>query len=337
MGVEFFMVNWSEFTDGAAAWDTALESLTGVTLHQVYAWGEARAALGWKPVRLVARDANQTLVALVQGQVRRAGPGVSVCWIPGGPAGSLEVCGTDLRAALVRMAGTPWLYCRMNALRPSQPEDIQSLVSSGWKRSWHLLTTGLSMSYDLRPEEPARRAAASGNWRHNLRRSDKYGLIVSRWSNPSAEEISVIYREMEALKGLDQQNSLKELKAMLATLGDCLILFRCQDASGVTIALRGCGVFGTQAWDLLAAATPAARKVYASHAILWALMEECRRRGVQYYDLSGIDPAGNKGVYDFKKGTGAAHQQYLGEWEWSNFPGLRWAANLAMRFRKGGL
>lgn len=331
------MVTWHEFEGGAAAWDAALEQLAGVTLYQVYAWGEARNALGWKVVRLAAHDERQNLIALVQGLVRRAGPGVSICWIPGGPAGAVEVCGAALRTALLRAAGTPWLYCRMNALRPSQPDDARSLASMGWKRPWHLLTTGLSLSYDLRPDEAIRRAAASGNWRHNLRRSDKYGLNVARWVGPAAEEISTIYREMEALKGLEQQNSLEEIRALLATLGDRLILFRCRDATGATIALRGCGVFGLQAWDLLAAAAPAARKVYASHAILWAITEECRRLGVQNYDLSGVDPVGNKGVYDFKKGTGAAHQQYLGEWEWSNLPGLRWAANLAMRLRKGGL
>jgi hypothetical protein len=337
MGAEFSMVIWSEFDEGAVAWDAAMERLAGVTLYQIYAWGEARSALGWKPVRLVARDEKQNIVALVQGLARRAGPGVSLCWIPGGPAGAVEVCGAELRAALLRAVGTAWLYCRMNALRPSQADDVGSLVTRGWKRPWHLLTTGLSLSYDLRPDEVARRAAASGNWRHNLRRSDKYGLVVTRWNEPVAEEISTIYRDMEALKGLEQQHSLEEIRAMLNTLGDRLILFRCRDASGTTIALRGCGYFGAQAWDLLAAAAPAARKVYASHAILWAITEECRRLGVENYDLSGVDPIGNKGVYDFKKGTGAAHQQYLGEWEWSNLPGLRWAANLAMRFRKGGL
>jgi lipid II:glycine glycyltransferase (peptidoglycan interpeptide bridge formation enzyme) len=31
--------------------------------------------------------------------------------------------------------------------------------------------------------------------------------------------------------------------------------------------------------------------------------------------LSGIDPVKNKGVYDFKHGTGATEIKYVGEWD----------------------
>lgn len=330
------MVIWKKFEGTAVVWDAALQCLEGMSLYQVFAWGESRRTLGWTPVRLVASDKNNKIVAQVQVMLRRRGSGISICWIPGGPVGDVGVCGPAFREALQQAAKTPLLYCRMNALRPSRSDDIDSLKNGGWKKPSHQLTTELTLNYSLEPDEDGRRALASGNWRHNLKRSNKYGLVVSQWHEPVAEEIMVIYRDMEALKGLEQQHSLEEIKAMLTTLGNRLILFRCQDASGVTIALRGCGVFGTHAWDLLAAAAPAARKVYASHAILWAITSECRRLGVTSYDLSGVDPNGNKGVYDFKKGTGAEHQEYLGEWEWSNLPGLRWIANLAMRFRKVG-
>lgn len=48
------------------------------------------------------------------------------------------------------------------------------------------------------------------------------------------------------------------------------------------------------------------------------LMNVCRTKGVSRYDMSGVDPINNKGVYDFKKGTGAEEIKYLGEWEISN-------------------
>jgi lipid II:glycine glycyltransferase (peptidoglycan interpeptide bridge formation enzyme) len=46
-------------------------------------------------------------------------------------------------------------------------------------------------------------------------------------------------------------------------------------------------------------------------------MKLCGERNVQWYDMSGVDPVNNKGVYDFKKGTGAQDLQYLGEWEYA--------------------
>ena len=33
------------------------------------------------------------------------------------------------------------------------------------------------------------------------------------------------------------------------------------------------------------------------------------------FDLGGIDPINNRGVYDFKKGTGATQIDYEGEWD----------------------
>ena len=88
------------------------------------------------------------------------------------------------------------------------------------------------------------------------------------------------------------------------------------------------------AMDLLAVAGGEARKVYASHATLWALLNHCSRLGLHNYDLSGVDPVGNKGVFDFKHGTGASLVECLGEWEWTSLPGFRQAVNRLVA-RKG--
>ena len=36
------------------------------------------------------------------------------------------------------------------------------------------------------------------------------------------------------------------------------------------------------------------------------------------YDLNGVNPSANLGVYNFKKGTGAKLIEEIGEFEWSN-------------------
>ena len=69
------------------------------------------------------------------------------------------------------------------------------------------------------------------------------------------------------------------------------------------------------AWDYIAITTPAGRKNYASYAVFWALAESCFQLGMRRFDLGGIDPINNRGVYDFKKGTGATQIDYEGEWD----------------------
>jgi lipid II:glycine glycyltransferase (peptidoglycan interpeptide bridge formation enzyme) len=49
--------------------------------------------------------------------------------------------------------------------------------------------------------------------------------------------------------------------------------------------------------------------------------------------MGGIDPENNKGVYHFKKGTGAKEIRYLGEWEWSNSEMFRKVANWGIRYK----
>jgi lipid II:glycine glycyltransferase (peptidoglycan interpeptide bridge formation enzyme) len=82
---------------------------------------------------------------------------------------------------------------------------------------------------------------------------------------------------------------------------------------------------------LLAATTEIGRRLYASYALVWQLLQHCQKLGVIEYDFMGIDPKNNSGVYNFKKGTGAEFIEYLGEWDWATSNILRWGANGMVR------
>ncbi len=58
---------------------------------------------------------------------------------------------------------------------------------------------------------------------------------------------------------------------------------------------------------LLGAANERGLKSRASYLLQWEAICEAQRRGMRYYDLGGIDPVGNPGVYHFKRGLGARH------------------------------
>lgn len=328
---KLLMVNWVHFDGAAADWDACLVSLAGGNFYQSHSWGNYRAALGWQPLRLAAYTEG-VLVAMAQVLVKRKA-GCAVCWIPGGPAGATTEWAATLPAALRAELGM-LTYCRLNALNEAAPGVTELIGRSGWTRPGVRMGSGLSLDLDLRPEVAMRLASTSGNWRHNLKRAGKYGLQVERWVKPDAGEIAAVFREMEGIKNLPEQHSHAALEAIIAHLGDRLIVYRCLDADGQLLAIRAGAVFAGCGWDLLAAANQAARKVYASHALLWALTEECRRIGASSFDMGGADPDGNKGVFNFKQGTGARLFEYVGEWEWAGVPGLATAAGILIK-RKG--
>ena len=318
------MVKWKRFTGNPDEWDYLVRYFDGSYL-QAYGWGEVRQSSGWKPLRVIAmREGKKIGLATILVKQRL---GIYFCWIPGGPLGPLDILSKNFRKDLMELVGARILYCRMSHLRASIQNEIECLRDLSWKRPAASLSSGLTMLYCLDSSEDERQKTATGNWRHNLKRSSRYNLQIEHWIEPRVEAISELYREMETLKGLPMQHSEAELVMLFKHLGNHITVFRCLNQSAELIAIRAAIIFGNTAYDLLAVAGTKARKVYASYATLWALFNYCQKLGIYKYDLSGVDPKANKGVYDFKQGTGARLVTCLGEWEWASIPMLSFLVN----------
>lgn len=332
------MVRWRLLAaaDELADWDDRLSAFADHSIYQTCAWGEHRRAMGWTPYRWACHAGN-TIISMAQGLVRRYRCGIGVIWIPGGPVGDIGAWGQELQECIRRDTRLNFIYCRLNLSRASDRNDSMRLAAGGWRPPRSPLTSAASLLYDLTQAESDRIRASSKNWRHNLKRSHKGSFTVAPWANPNVAEMRAVYEEMEGLKRLPLQHSDANLRSLYEHLDKHLITYACRDPQGKLLAFRACAVFGDKAWDMLAATSAAGRKTYASYATFWALTQECHRRGIWQYDLSGIDREANRGVYDFKTGTGAAPIEYLGEWEWAS-PGLfALPANWLIGRRRNGL
>jgi len=330
------VLSWNIWLGNAGAWDELLLQFPDYHVYQSYGWGEHKSHFGWIPHRLTATE-NSKPVAMAQVMARRYPLGIALAWVNGGPVGRVEAWGEPFRRAIKEAIGAPRLYCRVNPMRGQISEDVERLKSAGWREPNAPILSGRSLSYSPSENETVREGQASRNWRNNSRRSLKYGHVANVWSGPNPDEMLAVYDAMQSYKNLEQQISRPVLISMLEALGKQCIVVRCSDAQGHLLALRGALLLGTKAWDIFAAATPEARKVYASHAAFWELMRQCASRGVKWYDMSGVDPVANKGVYDFKKGTGASEFYYLGEWDWATSSALRRAANYLIKRHAGGM
>jgi len=106
-----------------------------------------------------------------------------------------------------------------------------------------------------------------------------------------------------------------DIESIQKSFGENLVLIRMDDENGKLLSVRGALVQQSTAWDFIAVTTPDGRKTYSSHRTLLALAQECARRSCTTLELGGVDPEKNKGVFDFKNGTGAQITTYLGEWD----------------------
>ncbi|MGZ8846940.1 MAG: lipid II:glycine glycyltransferase FemX [Pyrinomonadaceae bacterium] len=329
------MARWELLTDEEAlkVWDRTLKTFVDCSPYQSYAWGEYRRALGWEPRRWMAFDEKEKVVAMMQGCLRRYPFGVGLVWCEGGPIGDLTVCDDSLQKAITVSTGLNRAYCRFRCDRRRNIEDVLRLTAEGWNPSWSPLTSNYSMSLDLTQEEDRLLAGCDRNWRRNLRRAEEGDLTIRQWMDANVDEVLSVYTSMQEVKGLNEQLSRKEVEELLRNLKQQLVLYRCDDQNHEVVSLLGCMVAGDQACAVFWATSEAGRKLHASYATFWAIVQHCRRIGIRSYDLAGIDPVRNHGVYRFKRATGATPIEYLGEWDWASRPWLRWFGNWAVARR----
>lgn len=329
------MATWQLLSDEVAlqVWDEALLKFTDYSPYQSYAFGEYRRALGWEPCRWAAFNERGEIVALMLGSLRRYPLKLGLIWCEGGPVGDLSACDEGLQAAIKETTGLRWVYCRFRCDRARSIEDVLRLSAHGWYRSWFTLTPCYSMQLDLTRDEKTTLSACEHNWRRNLRRANESNLTVRRWLDPDVDEVMSVYASMQSLKGLGEQHSREEIAELWKNLGHRIVLYRCDDENGALVSLLGWVVFGNRAWGILSANSEQGRKVHSSYLMYWTLIQHCRNNQIESCDLAGIDPVENNGVYRFKRGTGAAPLEYLGEWDWASHSWLRWFGNWAIARR----
>lgn len=300
--------------EAAKHWNNWLTAIGNQCLYQTFEWGSHKERIGQKQFRFAYAEEGQPPILMLQGHLKRMPLGLCVLWIPGGPIGALDELRQDSLLVLKNLLGAKHLLMRTSLMQDRTAEAVCILKKQGLREATCKINSGLSMALSLPAFGTDALAGGSSNWRHNLRRGQKRAT-GQRMDVLDAKEIAHTYRTLQETKGLSEQFSESAIAAMIETFGSKLIAFGSRTPEGKLIAMRACICVGETGWDIWAAATEEARKNYTSHVLLGQLLEACQERGLKYYDLSGIDPAKVSGVYNFKRGTGARHVEYLGEWD----------------------
>lgn len=313
------MVNWVLSENMTVKeWDEKLIYFSNYDFYQTYNWGEYKKEFGWIPYRFIAIDSKKNIIAMAQCLLRSFPFSLGILWCPGGPIGDYRMINTNFIELCYKKIKKMILYIRIKPRNRLNDQSNNFLLKNGWKIPKNKVTNGLSMYLDLTLSEEALKAKLSKNWRRNLNRFKKDDLVIREWRNINIDEMIGIYRDVEKFKKIGIQYTDIELRKVYNYFKDKIIIYRCENLKGELVGFRGVIILGTNACDFFAATHESARKLYPSNKLLWTIILHCKRIGILYYDLNGIDPVNNPGVYNFKKGTGARFIKDLGEWEWTN-------------------
>lgn len=285
--------HWREARDGAA-WDREVARLDGHPLQSTL-WGSARNKIDRIPqLFLVCRAGNQELKGLARVEVRSVRAIGKVAWIPKGPTFSAGADTGDLLSSLFAelklrgfIACITDRYVLPDTERPGQPWTI-----------WIDMRQGLeSLSKNM-----------DSQWRYGARRALREGVVVR--TSTSKADVSAFFHLCDVLskaKGFALPGSealMQELIRSSSTetgVGMTLYVGEINgNIAGGALVAR-CGRHLHYLWG---ASSRQYNKYRVNEAVQWQIIQDGVALGMARYDLEGVDPVGNPGVYGFKRKMG---------------------------------
>lgn len=340
-------IRWDVLTSEAAArdWDGFVTSFDDRHIRQTLAWGRLKSG-SWTPVHAAVLNGPTPLAAALILERRLPLGAGSLFWINGGPLyQKRHARGQDLSALHdllenlkdhARSRGRAIIRLNFDV---AMDLDAQLVVrAAGFSRPLSPLGTGLTYRADLTKPLEEIRAGFEKNWRNQLNRAEKAGALVEFGRTPELlRRYQPLHDALCVRKGLHGQRlSVGDLERMADILGDSIFFFIVSAAGA-----DGCGgavwVHGDRAWFALSAADEHGLRLNLPNAMFWEVMKRLKGMGVGMFDITGIDPAENPGVYNFKRGLGLPPVETLGEWQWATSPWLSRAFDAALYARRDSL
>lgn len=293
-------------------WQSLFQKAGQKYMTQAWAFGEARRATNWTPVRLAFARENET-VAICQVLTK------TFCGVPLAARinlGPLFLEGhADQALDIFRAIRRHWRLPRRGMLfmapaLPYAPENLQHLRSIGFRpRSnyrWE------SSRLDLTADESVLRKSLLPKWRNQLRKSERSDLRFVA-ANDFGDVSWIVERSAEDAteKGFRGPGSKFLLHLFKASPDDFkvyraehegrpvagIVAFKFQDAAHYYVGWNG----------------PEGRRLNAGNFLLWNAALHLKQQGCDQFDLGGHGAKGSSGISDFKLGMNGRSYQLLGE------------------------
>ena len=312
-------------------WSRLISNHKGTTYFQDISWASHSRDLGWTVKRWQNLQGDRP-VGFIQGLIKVYFGRVGVLWFPDWIVGNdAEI--NNLQEIIKATLNLKYLYIRLRSTKDFSSTKSEFFIRKGWCRPRNSFGSGMSMTLDISDSMEEIYKNFGKKWRKSLRQSMNSNISIEKIKN--AKKIYELYDEMRELKSLKKKQvySFTKIQSLVECFEDQIITLGAVSDNGKVLALRSAIVRNEEAFDIFAATGETARTMNVSHLIFLELLKKCKSYGCLSYDLGGIDPKTNPGVYNFKKGTGAVVVNQLGEFEWSSHWFLSLVINFMSKYR----
>jgi lipid II:glycine glycyltransferase (peptidoglycan interpeptide bridge formation enzyme) len=157
---------------------------------------------------------------------------------------------------------------------------------------------------DLGPSLDELRSGLDKKWRNQLTRSEKNNLrVIAGHGSEEYRTFCQVYSQMRKRKTFETTVDTDEFGHIQEALAESqrMRILISEDKS-VPVAGLVASAMGDSAIYLLGATSDEGLNSKGAYILQWTLIKWLKENGIRWYDLGGIDPEGNSGVYHFKRG-----------------------------------
>ncbi len=190
---------------------------------------------------------------------------------------------------------------------------IQSAFCSFTREALVPANTYRTFVLDLAPGLEELRRGLDKKWRNQLSRSEQNGLkVVEASGSDGYRTFCLIYCEMRKRKTFESTVDIHEFGRIQEDLPEShrMRILICED-KGEPVAGLVASAMGDTAIYLLGATSDKGLNSKGAYLLQWTLIKWLKDKGFKSYDLGGIDPERNPGVYHFKSGLSGADVSHV--------------------------
>jgi lipid II:glycine glycyltransferase (peptidoglycan interpeptide bridge formation enzyme) len=305
-----------------AEWSALLRQFSDANIYQTWSYGAVR--WGEKNLSHMVLRRDSEVVAMAQAAIRKViGFPVGIAYVPWGPIWRLKnkAITTGAFQEIIKALRVEYAHNRGLLLRVS-PNEIAhdcdkaaaELTEAGFKLTSLPYRTLL---LDITPPLEALRKGLDQKWRNQLNRAARNGLeVVEGVGDDIYLEFAGLYRILRARKKFETFVDMEEFRRIQQGLeADLKMRVMICYADGAPAAALVGSAIGEKGIYLLGATNDTGMKSKGSYLLQWRMIEWLKEAGCHEYDLGGIDPEGNPGVYHFKSGLSGRDVRHVGQYD----------------------
>jgi lipid II:glycine glycyltransferase (peptidoglycan interpeptide bridge formation enzyme) len=307
--------NWTVEVDQASSadWSRMLDLFDDANIYQTAAYGEVH--WGARKLSRIVLKRDGEVVGMAQLRIIRPTPfNFGMAYLRWGPLWERREQPLDpevplqmARAIEDEYLNKRKLYLRIlpNAFEGTDRARIfQSAFAKFYGQATDPADIYRTFVVDLAPSLDQLRSGLDAKWRNKLKQSEKNNLkVISASGTDAFRTFCRMYAEMRQRKTFETTVDAEEFARMQEVLPESqrMRVLVCMDKEAPVAGVVASAI-GNSAIYLLGATSDAGLNARGAYLLQWTAMCWLKEQGTRFYDLGGIDPEGNPGVYYFKRG-----------------------------------